>query len=123
MNTKLSPDERAALLEKELTLDERIGLVHGPMSMPIFGIKKPEGAIGSAGYIAGIERLGVPALQESDASLGVTNPLGVRPGDGATACRRVLLAATFNTKLAYEAEPWSAARRGPRASTSSSPAA
>ena len=45
MNTKLSPDERAALLEKELTLDERIGLVHGPMSMPIFGIKKPEGAI------------------------------------------------------------------------------
>ncbi|HWT51833.1 MAG TPA: glycosyl hydrolase, partial [Caulobacter sp.] len=66
MNTKLSPDERAALLEKELTLDERIGLVHGPMSMPIFGIKKPEGAIGSAGYIPGIPRLGVPAVNESD---------------------------------------------------------
>ncbi|MBI1682869.1 beta-glucosidase family protein [Caulobacter hibisci] len=103
MNTKLSPDERAALLEKELTLDERIGLVHGPMSMPIFGIKKPEGAIGSAGYIPGISRLGVPALEESDASLGVTNPLGVRPGDGATALASGLsLAATFNTKLAYE---------------------
>ncbi|MGH1560739.1 hypothetical protein ACRAWD_29860 [Caulobacter segnis] len=30
MNTKLSPDERAALLEKELTLDERITApVHG----------------------------------------------------------------------------------------------
>ena len=40
MNGKLSPDERAALLEKEMTLDERIGLLHGPMSMPIFGIKK-----------------------------------------------------------------------------------
>lgn len=103
MNTKLSPDERAALLEKELTLDERIGLVHGPMSMPIFGIKKPEGAIGSAGYIPGIPRLGVPAVNESDASLGVTNPLGVRPGDGATALPSGLsLAATFNTKLAYE---------------------
>jgi len=102
MNSKLSPDERAALLEKELTLDERIGLVHGPMSMPIFGIKKPEGAIGSAGYIPGIPRLGVPALQESDASLGVTNPLGVRPGDGATALPSGLsLAATFNPKLAY----------------------
>ena len=102
MNVKLSPDERAALLDKELTLDERIGLVHGPMSMPIFGIKKPEGAIGSAGYIAGIPRLGVPALQESDASLGVTNPLGVRPGDGATALPSGLsLAATFNPKLAY----------------------
>ncbi|MFT4254786.1 MAG: glycoside hydrolase family 3 protein, partial [Caulobacter sp.] len=103
MNAKLSPDERAALLEKELTLDERIGLVHGPMSMPIFGIKKPEGAIGSAGYIPGIPRLGVPALQESDASLGVTNPLGVRPGDGATALASGLsLAATFNPKLAYD---------------------
>lgn len=102
MNVKLSPDERAALLDKELTLDERIGLVHGPMSMPIFGIKKPEGAIGSAGYIPGIPRLGVPALQESDASLGVTNPLGVRPGDGATALPSGLsLAATFNPKLAY----------------------
>jgi len=103
MNARLSPDERAALLEKELTLDERIGLLHGPMSMPIFGIKKPEGAIGSAGYIPGIPRLGVPAVDESDASLGVTNPLNVRPGDGATALPSGLaLAATFNTRLAYE---------------------
>ncbi|MBQ1560605.1 MAG: glycosyl hydrolase, partial [Caulobacter sp.] len=85
MDAKLSPDERAALLDKALTLDERIGLLHGPMSMPIFGIKKPEGAIGSAGYIPGVPRLGVPAVNESDASLGVTNPLNVRPGDGATA--------------------------------------
>ena len=103
MNTQLSPDARAALLDKELTLDERIGLLHGPMSMPIFGIKKPEGAIGSAGYIPGIPRLGVPAVDESDASLGVTNPLNVRPGDGATALPSGLsLAATFNTRLAYE---------------------
>jgi beta-glucosidase len=103
MNAKLSPDERAALLEKEMTLDERIGLLHGPMSMPIFGIKKPEGAIGSAGYIPGIPRLGVPAVNESDASLGVTNPLGVRPGDGATALPSGLsLASTFNTQLAYD---------------------
>jgi len=103
MNTKLSPDDRAALLEREMTLDERIGLLHGPMSMPIFGIKKPEGAIGSAGYIPGIPRLGVPAVNESDASLGVTNPLGVRPGDGATALPSGLsLASTFNTQLAYD---------------------
>jgi len=103
MNTKLSPDERARLLNAELTLDERIGLVHGPMAMP-FKIKTiPKGAIGSAGYIAGVERLGIPALQESDASLGVTNPLGMRPGDGATALPSGLaLAATFNAKLAYD---------------------
>jgi beta-glucosidase len=103
MNTKLSPDERARLLDAELTLDERIGLIHGPMAMP-FKIKTiPRGAIGSAGYIAGVERLGIPALQESDASLGVTNPLGMRPGDGATALPSGLaLAATFNAKLAYD---------------------
>lgn len=103
MDTKLSPDERAQLLDQQLTLDERIGLVHGPMAMP-FKIKEiPKDAIGSAGYIAGVARLGVPALQESDASLGVTNPLGLRPGDGATALPSGLaLAATFNPKLAYE---------------------
>ncbi|MGR4865634.1 beta-glucosidase [Caulobacter sp. LARHSG274] len=103
MDPKLSPDERARLLDQQLTLDERIGLVHGPMAMP-FKIKEiPKGAIGSAGYIAGVERLGIPALQESDASLGVTNPLGLRPGDGATALPSGLaLAATFNPKLAYE---------------------
>uniref|UniRef100_B0T3V1 Beta-glucosidase n=1 Tax=Caulobacter sp. (strain K31) TaxID=366602 RepID=B0T3V1_CAUSK len=103
MNTKLSPDERARLLDAELTLDERIGLVHGPMAMP-YKIKTiPKGAIGSAGYIAGVERLGIPALQESDASLGVTNPMGMRLGDGATALPSGLaLAATFNAKLAYD---------------------
>jgi beta-glucosidase len=103
MDTKLSPDERARLLDKELTLDERIGLLHGPMAMPFKIPAIPKGAIGSAGYIPGIERLGIPALQESDASLGVTNPLGMRPGDGATALPSGLaLAATFNPKLAYD---------------------
>jgi beta-glucosidase len=103
MDPKLSPDERARLLDRELTLDERIGLLHGPMAMP-FKIKAiPKAAIGSAGYIPGVERLGIPALQESDASLGVTNPLGMRPGDGATALPSGLaLAATFNARLAYD---------------------
>jgi beta-glucosidase len=102
MNSKLSPDERARLLNKELTLDERIALVHGPMAMPIFAPKIPAGAIGSAGFIPGIERLGVPALQESDASLGVANPMNVRPGDGATPLPSGLaVAATFDPEVAY----------------------
>lgn len=102
MNPALSPDERARLLDKELTLDERIGLVHGPMAMTLFGMKLPDGAIGSAGYIHGIARLGVPALQESDASLGVANPGNVRPGDGATPLPSGLaVAATFDPDAAY----------------------
>ena len=102
MNPKLSPDERARLLDAALTVDERIGLTHGLMAMPIFGAKIPPGAIGSAGFIPGVARLGVPALQESDASLGVANPLMVRPGDGATPLPSGLaIAATFDPEVAY----------------------
>ena len=101
-NPKLSPDERARLLDKELTLDERIGLVHGPVGAPILGMKAPAGALGSAGFIPGIERLGVPALQETDASLGVANPGYVRAGDGATALPSGLaLASSFDPEVAY----------------------
>ena len=100
----LSADQRAAMLEKALTPDERLSLVHGPMAMIFFpGMKLPEGAIGSAGFIPGIARLGIPAQQQSDASLGVTNPGNVRPGDTATALpSSLLLAATFNTDLAFK---------------------
>jgi beta-glucosidase len=105
MNPGLTPDQRASLLEQAMTLDERIAIVHGPMALPSFlkDTKLPEGAIPSAGFIPGIARLGIPHLQESDASLGVTNPLMSRPGDFATALpSSLLLAATFNTKIAYD---------------------
>ena len=103
MNTALSADERAKLLERAMTLEEKIGLLHGRVGTPFRGAPRPEGAIGSAGYIAGIPRLGVPALQESDAGVGVTNPGEVRPGDGATALPASLaLAATWSPELAYK---------------------
>ena len=115
MDPKLSPDERARLLEQQMTLDERISVVHGPMAMP-FGrdAPMPAGAIGSAGVIRGVQRLGMPDLQESDASLGVTNPLEVRKADGGTPLPSGLaMAASFDPQLAYEAgamvgrEAWS----------------
>src|SRR5207302_7856322 len=97
----LSPDARAGLVLDAMTLDEKIGLVHGGFGMPINGKPKPDGAIGSAGYVAGIPRLGIPALQESDAGLGVANPVNVRPGDQATALPSGLaIAATFDPALA-----------------------
>ncbi|MGX9394138.1 beta-glucosidase (plasmid) [Nitrobacteraceae bacterium UC4446_H13] len=57
----------------------------------------------SAGYTAGVPRLGIPALQSSDASMGVTNP-GYRPDDkGATAFpASILVGASFNPRLARE---------------------
>jgi beta-glucosidase len=102
LDTRLSPDERAASLNRELTLDERISMVHGIWSRPDRDIKVPADAIISAGYVPGVPRLGIPALYETDASLGITNPLRLRPGDGGTAFPATLaLAATFSPDLAY----------------------
>ncbi|MEI9987255.1 MAG: hypothetical protein WDN69_31355 [Aliidongia sp.] len=83
MNPSLSPDDRAALLVQAMTLDEQLGLLHGIEAIPR-DYDLPEGVVPSAGYVPGLERLGIPALRETDASLGVANPQGLRQGDGAT---------------------------------------
>lgn len=74
MNRNLSPDERAALVVKQMTLDEKISLLHGtgmadlsPMS-PL-SVKSN----GGAGYVVGVPRLGIPDIQMSDAAYGVRN--------------------------------------------------
>jgi beta-glucosidase len=103
-----SPDERAQLAVKAMTLAEKLAIVHGPSALYVLGDKRfgtppPPGAVLSAGYIPGLPRLGLPPLTETDASLGVTNPRGVRSGDVATAMPAGLaLAATFSTDLAYQ---------------------
>jgi len=103
MNTALPAERRAELLERAMTLAEKIGLLHGKVGTEFRGEPLPDGALGSAGFVAGIERLGVPPLQESDAGLGVTNPADARPGDGATALPATLaLAATWNRELAFK---------------------
>jgi beta-glucosidase len=96
-------NDRAEALNAQLTLDERIALVHGVMAIPANGMKLPDGVQISAGYIPGIPRLGIPPLTETDASLGVANPSALRPGDGATALPSGLaLAATFDPDMAFE---------------------
>lgn len=105
MNTGLSAEKRADLLLGAMTQDEKITLLHGPMAMPLSPTAKmPEGSVGSAGYIPGNARLGIPAQQESDASLGVANPMKIRGADDySTALPSGLaLAATFNPAIAHE---------------------
>jgi len=72
MNSSLSPDERAALVVKEMTLDEKVSLLHGT-GMATLGPVGPlaEKSNGGAGYVVGIPRLGIPAIQMSDAAYGV----------------------------------------------------
>src|SRR5258708_12535485 len=74
MNSRLSPDERAALVLKEMTLDEKISLLHGT-GMASLGPVSPLAvkSNGGAGYVVGIPRLGIPAIQMSDAAYGVRN--------------------------------------------------
>ncbi|MGB8012116.1 MAG: glycoside hydrolase family 3 C-terminal domain-containing protein [Terriglobales bacterium] len=74
MNRSLSPDERAALVVKEMTLDEKISLLHGT-GLADLGPVSPLAvqSNGGAGYVVGIPRLGIPAIQMSDAAYGVTS--------------------------------------------------
>jgi beta-glucosidase len=74
MNKSLSPDERAGLVLKEMTLDEKIRLLHG-MGMPGWPREvqnpQPELGNGGAGFVLGVQRLGIPLIEMSDAAYGV----------------------------------------------------
>jgi beta-glucosidase len=71
-NPSLSPDERAAMVVKEMTIDEKITLLHGT-GMPGLSPMSPLAihSNGGAGYVVGIPRLGIPAIQMSDAAYGI----------------------------------------------------
>lgn len=93
------PDMRAAATERQMTREERGVLLHGIMALPIFGAPLPQEAVPGAGYIQGIARLEIPALKETDASLGVSYAAGMR-NDGATALPSgVAMAATWDANL------------------------
>jgi len=73
MNPKLSAEERADLVLKQLTLDEKIAFAHGNgMSrVPNWQMPLTLLANGGAGYVEGVNRLGIPGLVISDAAYGV----------------------------------------------------
>jgi len=73
MNKSLSPDERADLVLKEMTLDEKIQLLHGNGMPGWAGEPRPNHLLGNggAGFVLGIPRLGLPMIQMSDAAYGV----------------------------------------------------
>jgi len=106
---QLAPDAaqaKAAETERQMTDDERFSMLVSLIGeVPSIGVPRDpripaEVDNMSAGYTPGIPRLGIPAFQSSDASMGVTNP-GYRPDDeGATAFPALILAgSTFNPEL------------------------
>jgi len=92
------PDARADALIKQMTLAEKLSLLHGhyPNEMPV----RPEGVTKSAGWVPGIARLGIPALRMTDGSLGVAaahqfdNPATALPSGLAQA-------ASFDPRVAF----------------------
>jgi beta-glucosidase len=73
MNKNLSPDERAEMVLKQMTLDEKISLLHGNgmAHVPNWQMPLTKESNGGAGFVVGIERLGIPPINMSDAAYGV----------------------------------------------------
>ncbi|WP_246088913.1 beta-glucosidase family protein [Paraburkholderia guartelaensis] len=64
-------DRRAAVLVSQLTLDEKIQLVHGT-GIPTVGLGGPFPSwVQGAGYIPSVSRLGIPPLATADSAGGV----------------------------------------------------
>ena len=101
-NTSLSPDERAGLALKEMTLDEKITLLHGTGHRGL-GPMSPlsSGSNGGAGYVVGIDRLGIPGIQMSDAAYGVRSSGQNGRYSTALPCN-LAAAATWDLEGAYD---------------------
>jgi beta-glucosidase len=87
MNARLSPEQRAGLVVGQMTLDEKIAMVHGTGFL--FNL-------GYAGVVPANARLGIPALYLADSPVGVGNgSTGVTQWADTSA-----LASTWDTSLA-----------------------
>jgi beta-glucosidase len=90
LNPALSPEARAKAAVEAMTLDEKLRLVFGYSDQAVTEISKVPDEIvspelktyvqtravkGSAGFVPGVARLGIPDQWQTDASMGVRNSL------------------------------------------------
>jgi beta-glucosidase len=107
MNSKLTPDQRADLVVAQMTQDEKLTLVFGyfgsNQTTPHF-TPSPEARMGSAGYIPGIPRLGVPPQWETDAGVGVATQRETSDPflERTSLPSGIATAATWNAELAFK---------------------
>src|ERR1700728_3266510 len=102
MNTNLSPDERADMVLKEMTLDEKVALLHG-VALPTDDRVTPEKAPSTrgVGYAVGVPRLGIPGIDMSDAAYGVRSS-GVNGRYSTALPANVAAAASWDPDAAFE---------------------
>ncbi len=88
LDAKRSPDERVKAVLAQMTEDEKLILVFGYFGTDFVpkNFKAPaEARPGSAGYIPGIPRLGIPPQWQTDAGVGVATQGGAVKKRGRTA--------------------------------------
>ena len=105
LNPKLAPDARADLALKAMTQDEKLTIIFGYFGTDMLPKYKriPESLDGSAGYIPGIARLGVPAQFQTDAGVGVATQGGAKDKRERTSLPSGLATtATWNPELAQK---------------------
>ena len=101
-DTSLSPDQRADLVIKEMTLDEKIAVLHGvgmPTDDPLTAENMPSNR--GVGYEVGVPRLGIPGIDMSDAAYGVRSS-GANGRYSTALPANVAAAASWDTDAAYE---------------------
>ncbi len=99
----LTPDQRADMVLKQMTLTEKLSLLHGNGMAHTVQWQRPELAQSNngAGFIPPIKRLGIPGIDMSDAAYGVRSSgdngrySTALPSDAGAAC-------AWDRKAAYE---------------------
>jgi beta-glucosidase len=72
MDKALPPDQRADLVLKQMTLDEKIQMVHGAgWGVLRQGSPVPARSNFGAGFMAGVDRLGIPDINLADSAVGI----------------------------------------------------
>ncbi|MBB5055611.1 beta-glucosidase [Granulicella aggregans] len=77
MDKSLSPDQRADLLLRQLTLDQKLQLMHGTGD-PHEGPVDPHASEsnGGSGFVIGLPEIGLPGIQIDDSAYGVAYSAG-----------------------------------------------
>jgi len=102
LNPALGAGERATLALKAMTQQEKLNLVMSHFGSDINGKKKhPDALPWSAAFVPGTPRLGLPAMFETDAGLGVATQATSTPRERTSLPSGIATAATWNRQLAY----------------------
>ncbi len=104
MVRSLGVEERAHRLLQAMRQDEKLALIFGYYSSdaPWKNFTKPAGGLPqAAGFVPGNARLGIPALYETDAGIGVASQPGPNARRRTALPSNLATAATWNPEIAY----------------------